>query len=424
MDFESSIDHFYTFDNVVIFPMSFVGQFPNIGRKIYDLGYAYSSKLVIFAAVDIDPSQMISLSNFDSLTLIGFAVVDITTSTVGRFYFTMVNNDTKRKILDVIILSLHGNVFANVYTSNPNFDVDAKFLVKYGFSQPKIYDNTVRLKYETRISSVAILDQINMAVTVLKTNVGVLKIFIPKVVAIIMSQCLHSLYEAGGNLSIVKYVDETAVLGVNSDEIVTGTVGSVNLPTDNYSPFVFHTHPDHVTRENKAYLAWPSGQDMMIICMSYVERRNQLVHFVSSPEGIWVIHLVVDFQKILVALGLSNSVKCASAIFEAVYTVFTAFETPRLASKVDAIERRSIIDVYLLTVKNYTMRRLISDVPALSSVCARIPNIEVSADPQLFNVSLVKWKQFSNTNDKGVFLTFDYFADETIRDLHPVFSKG
>jgi hypothetical protein len=231
--------------------------------------------------------------------------------------------------------------------------------------------------------------------------------FIPKVVATTLSKCINEINEAAGNLSIVKYVDGgMALIGLNSDNIRSGDAGSVGLP-DKYSPFVFHTHPDHITREFKAFISWPSGQDMMVVALSFLQYRDQLVHFVASPEGLWSIHVTPEFQKLLVHLRTNNSHPCSESILNAIHKVFTQFETPRLSDTIEAIDRYNIGGQYLATTKNYKLSNLFADVPQLNQDC----KTDVSEDAQLFNVSLIKWKRFSETVDEGVQLTFDYVSD-------------
>lgn len=197
-----------------------------------------------------------------------------------------------------------------------------------------------------------------------------------------------------------------ALIGLNSDNIQSGDEGSVALP-DKYSPFVFHTHPDHITREFKAFISWPSGQDMMVVTLSFLQFRDQLVHFVASPEGLWSIHITPEFQRLLVTLRTKNSYPCSQSILNAIHKVFTQFESPRLAKEIEAIDRYNIGGQYLSATKNYKLSNLVADVPQLRQDC----NSEVSDDAQLFNVSLIKWKRFSETADEGVYLTFDYISD-------------
>lgn len=59
------------------------------------------------------------------------------------------------------------------------------------------------------------------------------------------------------------------------------------------------------------------------------------------------------------------------------------------------------------TTKNYKLSNLFADVPQLNQDC----KTDVSEDTQLFNVSLIKWKRFSESAEEGVQLTFDYVSD-------------
>lgn len=406
METEVVIDHFYVFDNVAVFPVkSAIDHFPKFQKKIYSLGYDIShNHRIIFAAVTSE--HLITPTTFDSLPLFGSAIFNLQTRAID--YFRVDNDSTlvKTRILDVITQNLQGDIFMDMFIQNPNFDIDATYFVKYGFIEPKLINRVIRLKYVPRPSTKLTLMQIRAAVASLKSNVLIFNMFIPKVVATTLSKCLKEINEASGNLSIVKYVEGVAVIGLNSDNIKSGTEGAVELP-DKYSPFVFHTHPDHITREFKAFISWPSGQDMMVVVLSYLQFRDQLVHFVPSPEGLWSIHVTPEFQKLLIALRTKNSYPCSQSILNAIHKVFTQFETPRLASQIEAIDRYNIGNQYLSTTKNYKLSNLFADVPELNQDC----KTDVSEDAQLFNVSLIKWKRFSETADEGVQLTFDYVSD-------------
>ena len=87
--------------------------------------------------------------------------------------------------------------------------------------------------------------------------------------------------------------------------------------------------------------------------------------------------------------------------------MFTNFENPRSAEAIDPIDRYNIGGQYLMTIKNYKLSNLFRDVPSLQENC----QTEVKQDAQLYNVSLIKWKKFSETVDEGVYLSFDYVTD-------------
>lgn len=407
MDVEVVIDHFYVFDNVAVFPVkSALDYFPNFQNKINNSGYDITNNhRIIFAAVTSD--HLITPSTFDNLPLFGCAVLNLQSKSID--YFKVENDSTtvKSRLLDVITHNVHGEIFMDMYINNPNFDVDANFFVKYGFIEPILINKVIRLRYVKRPSTKLTLMQIRAAVASLKSNVLLINMFIPKVVATTLSKCIKEINEAAGNLSIVKYINNgIALIGLNSDNIKSGDEGSVGLP-DKYSPFVFHTHPDHITREFKAFISWPSGQDMMMVALSFLQFRDQLVHFVASPEGLWSIHVTPEFQKLLINLRNKNSYPCSQSILDAIHKVFTQFESPRSALEIEAIDRYNIGGQYLSATKNYKLSNLFADVPQLNQDC----KTEVSEDAQLFNVSLIKWKRFSETSEEGVYLTFDYISD-------------
>jgi hypothetical protein len=406
METEVIIDHFYVFDNVAVFPVqSALNYFPKFQQKILNLGYDIShNHRIIFAAVTSD--RLITSSTFDNLPLFGSAIFNLQTRAIDYFKVENDSNFIKTRILDVITQNLQGDIFMDMIIQNPNFDIDALYLVKYGFIEPRLVNGIIRLKYVPRPSTKLTLMQIRAVVTSLKSNVLVLNMFIPKVVATTLSKCLREINEASGNLSIVKYIEGAAIMGLHSDNIKSGTEGAVELP-DKYSPFVFHTHPDHITREFKTFISWPSGQDMMVVALSYLQYRDQLVHFVPSPEGLWSIHVTPPFQKLLISLRTNNATTCSQNMLNAIYKVFTNFETPRLTSQIEAINRYNIGSQYLTVIKNYKLSNLFIDVPELDQFC----KTDVSEDVQLFNVSLIKWKRFSETSDEGVYLTFDYVLD-------------
>lgn len=409
MEVEVTLDHFYVFDNVAVFPVQTVLTFPKFYQRLLNVNYNIShNDRIIFAAVTSD--NLITSANFDELHLFGCAVFNLRTKSID--YFIAENDSTvvKTRILDVITHNIQGDIFIDLVTNNPNFDVDANYLVKYGFIEPRLVNTVVKLKYVKRPPTKLTLMQIRAVIASLKANVMVLNIFIPRVVATTLSKCIKEINEASGTLSIVKYLEgSVALIGLNSDNIQSGDEGSVPVPVK-YSPLVFHTHPDHITREFKAFISWPSGQDMMIVALSFLQFRDQLAHFVVSPEGLWSIHLTPEFQSLLIHLRSNNAFECSQGILNAIHKVFTNFENPRSAEAIDPIDRYNIGGQYLMTIKNYKLSNLFRDVPSLRENC----QTEVKQDAQLYNVSLIKWKKFSETVDvigEGVYLSFDYVTD-------------
>lgn len=411
MEVQTTIDHFYVFDNVAVFPVTIaLKKFGKFVAKIKSMHYDIEhNHRVVFCAVNSD--RLITLEIFDSLQIFGVAILNLQTNAVDYFFVNDNSRIIQTRILDVIVHKFTDDLYIDINVFNPNFDIDAAFFTKYGFFGPVLIgNNVVRLKYLRRVPTKVTLMQIRSVVgNALGTNLCILNIFVPKVVAATLSKCVQFMNEASGNLSIVKYVDgidgPIAIIGLNSDNIHEGEVGSVYLP-EQYSPLVFHSHPDKVTREYNSFISWPSGQDMMVVVSYYLQNKDQLVHFVSSPEGLWTIHITSQFQKILKILKTLNKVTCGTSIMEAIHSVFTKFEYGR-SINIDPIERHNIGSQYLSATKNYKLSNLFTDVPSLQMDC----KTEIVEDAQLFDVSLIKWKKFSETVDEGVLLTFDYIPD-------------
>jgi hypothetical protein len=419
MEVEDTLDHFHVVDNVAIFPLYLTIKLPNFSKLLRESGYdvdVTNTHIIAFAAVN--STSLITFERFDMLYPFGMAIFDKSASCITHLSADDDSMAVTGRILDSVSHSIKGDMYLEIRTNNPNFDVHANFFVKYGFLEPTISENkTIRMKYTSRPSTKQTLAQIRSLVASLKTNVSKLKVFIPLVVADTLSKYLSEINEAAGNLEIARYMqDEVAVLGLDSDNIINGSEGDVTLP-EKYSPFVFHTHPDHINRKTKSFLSWPSGQDMMLVAYSYIEKKDQLMHLVPSHDGIWVIHVTTEFQKLLVLLRANNLRRCAEGILTAIRDVFVGFETPRQADVVAAIDRHTIAARYLALTKTYTLTRLVKDVPSLQEACV---NFTVAEDAQLYNVSLIKWKRFSETYEKGVHLTFDYNVDHDGR-LPPYF---
>jgi hypothetical protein len=407
MDYEATIDHFYVFDNVAVFTVkTALDFFPKFITKISNSGYEVKSNhKIIFAAVS--SQNLITSHIFDDLELFGVAIFNMNSTAIEYFKADQNVPVVKSRLLDVLTGAINGNIYLNLLATNPNFDVDVNFFIKYGFAYPELIDKTIRLKYVKKPSTKTTLMQIRSIIASLKSNVLLFNMFIPKVVAVTLSKCLQEINEASGNLTIVKYIDDgVALIGLNSDNIQSGEPGQVQLPIK-YSPLVFHTHPDHITREFKAFISWPSGQDMVVAASSFLYFRNQLVHFVVSPEGLWSIHVNIEFQKLLISLRSKNASECTQAMFKAIFIVFTNFENPRSSQVIEAIDRYNTSALYLSTIKNYKLSDLFTDVPQLHHVC----KANITNDTQLFDISLIKWKRFSESSEEGVYLTFDYVSD-------------
>lgn len=400
------LDYMYVYDNISVFPAKFVTQFPKFLNYLkyskYDYSMLESNNRILFVAVN--SNELITISTFDNCVFFGFAIVNILNQSLEVIMSEDNSRNIKIRLLDVVTHLFTNNLYVRLTIDNVNFDVDVVFLVEYGFGDPTLIDNSiVLLKYIKRILPETTLSIIQEIVGSIKTNLYTIKVFIPRVVAETLSKCVKYINEAAGVLSLVKYNENgVGILGLNSENITEGGLDAVNLPSQR-APFVFHSHPDKVTREYGAFISWPSGQDMRVVASQYLADMDQLAHFVIGPEGIWVIHLTPGFQTILQVLKESQNVDCGNAILEAVYQTFTKFDYDRDIST-DPIERYKASDRYLSAVKHYRVSNLFSDVPVAKDICKP----QLQEDVRLFDVNLLKWKLFDRG---GVQLSFSYILD-------------
>ena len=400
------LDYLYVYDNISVFPAKFVTRFPKFSNYLKSSGYNYkvleSNNRILFVAVNSD--VLITIETLDECLFFGFAVVNTVTQSLETIMAYENSKNIKIRLLDVITRLFITDLFVRLIIENSNFDVDVVFLVKYGFGEPTLIQNSiVVLKYIKRILPETTLRMIQEIVGSIKTNLYTIKVFMPRVVAETLSKYVKFVNEAAGIISLVKY-DENGVgiLGLNSENITEGGLDVVSLPTQK-APFVFHSHPDKVTREYGAFISWPSGQDMRVVASQYLADMDQLAHFVIGPEGIWIIHLTPSFQTILQLLKTSQNIQCGQAILEAIYQTFTKFDYDRNIS-IDPINRYKASDRYMSTVKHYSISNLFSDVPAAKDICKP----QLQEDARLFDVNLIKWKMFDGG---GVNLSFSYILD-------------
>ena len=409
MEYQITVDHFYVLDSVAVFPAGLLGNFPEFVSKAGKLGHFKLTKVkdsIVFAAVR--SPTLITPETFDQAHVDGYAVVNARTKTIDVLLTQNNKILVKHKLLDKIIETFEDELYVRLDVNSKNLEDDSAVYSKYGFIDPDIdKDNEyITLKYVKRIKSYETLTRIKDIINSIRNDKCVLKLFIPIDVAEVLSKCVKFMYESAGNLSISKYTENgIAVVSINSDHIVEGTKHNVHLPKE-YSPIVFHSHPDHATRELEAYIMWPSGLDMRTITGVYMGDKDQLVHFVVSPEGMWAVHISIAFQRMLMFLKRARLYDCANEVIERIKDVFGGIENVRGMS-INPIERHKAELFFSEKVKKYTIGKLAKDVPSLIHVCHAIdPN---SKDAPLFDTELIKWKRFDEYN--GVYLSYDYVPD-------------
>lgn len=219
---------------------------------------------VIVAAVQSE--YMLSPATFNSISSVdGIGILNSSLNVL--IYLRAVNIPIKTKILRFITSVINTSITCSIPINDVDFDSTVNFYVQNGFILPRYDDNrqSVILKWRKPISKSDTLNTITKIKSAVKNERCWLTIIITQEVAIVFEKIIKFMNEVAGILFINSYnADGEAILGINSDYILEGTIDRSNFDLK-LSPFSFHSHPEHITSEYDAFISWPSGQDMRII---------------------------------------------------------------------------------------------------------------------------------------------------------------
>ena len=224
----------------------------------------------------------------------------------------------------------------------------------------------------------------------------------PTSLAKTLSEFVQLNYEVAGNIC-VEYIEkknreEVLVLGLNTENVVKGETGDVNLYYEDFSPFSFHTHPDItlVMDSIQRYISWPSGLDIKSILSSFLNKINVLAHFVVTQEGIWVIYVSVAFQKFLSNLSVFYKNDLVD-IINNIGDIYQQVEKYRISNFIDPIYRKDIRKDFINKSNSITIKDLNS-----------IQEKHYLGDNFfLFKLRLLTWNKLK----KDIILKFPYFID-------------
>lgn len=286
-------------------------------------------------------------------------------------------------------------------------------LIDYGFAKPVMLDrHYIYMKYISRVAKHQLVRLLDQLVVATRTNKAVLKTLFPPTLAALLASYSHKEFEVSGRIAIKSY-DEANVATLAFDKF-SALEGSKCSVEDNYlvyvpakGPIIFHTHPNVCYGAFRFFLAWPSGQDMVVNPQFYLENNDILVQFVSSAEGLWTMHMSYEFQKILYYLKTNKLTTCSLHLLEAIKTKFEKVEQSRLKSHVDSQERPLMKQRYLEMVNAYTISHLLQDVPTLATACT--VDMLADKDSVLYNINLIPWTTF--TEHGALRMDFEYLPD-------------
>jgi hypothetical protein len=401
------VDHFFAYNDIVIFPSKMLTTFSTFNAKISMYPpFTLGDSDVIIASVQSDfPLTVLSIDSANSID--GLCVLNSSTDVLT--YLHASDLAIKSKLVRAVTTLITRDLVCFVPVQSTDFGATTTFLVKNGFGSP-VFDerkNAIALSWMERIPDSVTLNSIAKIVASVKTDRCSITLLIPKAVAKALVKTIGFMNEAAGALFITRYTDGgDAVLGINSDYIKEGGIAEVQVPFD-VSPITFHSHPDHVTTEYKAFISWPSGQDMRVLVNFFLQDHNQLAHFVVAPEGLWIVSLTYEFQLLIKTLKKFSLIQCGIDLQQAIYEVFTQFDYARSQSTSPLDRHRAEAD-YTTMIAGFKIGTLLGLVPSLVTSCHVANKYEKYP---LFKVAYIRWDRFEDLSTETTH-TVEYAPDE------------
>jgi hypothetical protein len=357
---------FYVCDTqrIVTFHSRNIDMFPAIKTQLMSVySGPFDDNPIFFSLAQGDK---ITVDTLDSLTVNGFAIINNLNGNKVISYLNGINSIIVKNILDVVTGTIHETkIWIRIY-KNTWTQTLINFLIEYGFAKPHILEGDIYMKYIRPISRKVLVHKLKTMIRALESNRSVLKVWFSSKIAHLFATYIHKPFEVAGNLSIKEYNDQgTGILFFDEFNLLEGSKDTFVAPLAENAQLSFHTHPDICYKEFGCFLGWPSGQDMEVIPYNYLINKDILAHFVVSAEGIWVMHLTYDFQKILYQLKEKKSEKCGKMLIDAIGQKFRDIEIGRQYHHVSPLERHNTKKKYIDMVNNYKITNLAQDIPML-----------------------------------------------------------
>jgi hypothetical protein len=429
-------DEFSTFNDIVMFPVANQSLYPhftdlllhgglyttlNVSSTLsidfpmylkWDDAASTASFVVLVRPLD---GEIVERGTFDSLTrYIGDIAIWDSTSRSLHYVDVIGDLPTKRHLLDVLRAKMTDDSFSiTINIKEPHLRTIVGELVDYGFGDPKLSasGDILTLKYFRRIERDETIARVDALISELRDDVHTIKMIFPRALASTLSAYVRHHREMGGALSIGEYDDAgRAILSLNSENVVEGDVHSVTKPRAFLTLVQFHTHPEHPERSmpgQERYLSWPSGSDVAHAIPMFLSQFDKIVEFVAAAEGIWFIHMTIDFQRLLLDLrGRPWVANCRGPLYEAVKEIY---EITKLGTHIPHLSRLSV-DAYTERVNYITFSHLFlsSNKSLLNPLIARCAKFDRVHDFQLFHIGLIPWSAFRGG---AVPITFTYILD-------------
>lgn len=399
--------YFFSCENIAIISSRALQFYPRIEHYVYT--YVRPVKSVLFFAVK---EPFVTKNTFNTSTPTGFASIVIEKDHVHISPLLAIDNHVKQRLLEYISNFFTIPIVIEVDLTKPDWYGDVTFLASLGFGNPTPNHGNLQSIDMKFIPGANYAETLNQAfkITHAATFLCRSKVFFPKTLADTLSSYLSEPIEVGGKICITRYAKDNqggdiAVLGFNTSEIIQGNKDSftVDIPPDKSSPFSFHTHPDTCYTSFGCFLGWPSGPDISFVVTSFLQNNNILAHFVVSSEGLWVIHLRPQFQKLLYELKNQFSTEdCQRKLEEFIRQSFIFLEGQRRYEIIAPLERAETREKFL----DISTKLKISDFKGTDVEVACAPFVR--EDALLFDLRLIKWKAF---NSNRAIMEFSYIVD-------------
>lgn len=389
----SITDHILLYNGLAVFPARLTPFDLTMDLLAKNIQANIDSDVLVVSSKDLNmASGGISTANIDGVAIINGQYSVIT-------HIVCDNINIIRQLLNVIVALATGKIYIKIDTT-PSEEY-ANFIVKFGFIQPQYIENgtAVIMEYHPRINYLTTLNKLKrMTRSATLTDLSI-TVFIPYEVAKVLSNIVRFENETVGWLSITRYDDtDMAILGVNSDNFITGDQNSV-FEVAEIKQFGFHTHPDTIVHLYETFIAWPSSQDLSVITSAHMSSRGQIAHFVISPEGVWSVSLTIPFQHVIADIRSNEMGICATNLINAIGNVLLKYDNARSSSLIDPLDRYKSGIKYIDDINNISFADVINQHDC--ELINKYKNVK------LFNVMFISWKQF-DTSERGVMLTYDY----------------
>jgi hypothetical protein len=231
----------------------------------------------------------------------------------------------------------------------------------------------------------------------------VTSIVLQKYDADVMAKTVDFDVESAGTM-YVSYIDGQAIFHIDIDSMIRGTSQFVNESYGN-SHFKFHSHPDSVMFNNGSFIAYPSANDIRAVARTYIPQAYiptsgcypHIGHFVSSPEGLWVIKPTYHFQCLIQQITQQELHDDIDILLDDIYLAYTPLDHKRLKNTIPVSQRHLIKHEYLDIVSNMKLKNISNYIATKFGLFKNSP---------MFSIELIEWSLFSESYD--VEITFEH----------------